>query len=779
MSTVFAYPVSAKGPGTLVGGGSPNPAFIGGGPVQNQDFSLISDALQTGPAYIDSRYNSWTFVWGSKFYDTSTPPLLVPAASTYDAANSFVVVTLRAVSPISDGTQVSFTDSIGNTGTLAAGDFVDGASRGEKNLFFITPNLGSVGGLFNYSYTFTVSGPMAWAVGVGLCYLGLNTVVIAGSTSTPSALVSSPLTVMPTVANRPIVAWTYGSADHLVQTGAQVKVYQSSVYTGGGFDPATTAGASFDSGVVRTSCNTMQVIDALDTTKTWRAYVRVRDSAGTFSSWVFRQFTFTSIGAPTITAPTGAYTGASRPTIAVSIGAGIQPANLLVQAQDASGALLWDAVAQRTPSVNLLTEAGFENGFFETTTLVNMPTFSLDETFCHAGKRSLKVISTANGVINGVNLTSVVSVAQSSDVVGSAWVWAPAGTAMRMLVRDLGGGTFGTFTDFTGSGDWDLISASWTAGGASTYKPTLHIIGPTNTAFTWWVDDVSLISSSLATVTAPVQLEPGVTTTLSAFAYNLDILAGTSTTATVTPNYDVTTAAPTASAASGTYDQVNGRVTFSLTRAAGYTGNATAEVQRSDDAGTTYVFVPGGPYAINTTGAVATIQDYACPPSTTPLYRYRLVGQADTSNPRPHTWVAVVPTGGPLTAQSWIKDYAAAWATNRPVSASAVESFSIASTEQGAQVFTPLSATRPVVARGTISGKTVQVSFRSSSKAEYDALEALRLTQHILLVQFPWGDQLWCRPLDGRQSKLLPTRQHAATPVWFHAWTLQEVDQPV
>ena len=60
-------------------------------------------------------------------------------------------------------------------------------------------------------------------------------------------------------------------------------------------------------------------------------------------------------------------------------------------------------------------------------------------------------------------------------------------------------------------------------------------------------------------------------------------------------------------------------------------------------------------------------------------------------------------------------------------------------------VFRPLGRTLPVVVSGTLNGEQGTLDMDFTTKAAFDAFDALRNTQRVLLLQSPFGDNLYVR----------------------------------
>lgn len=69
-------------------------------------------------------------------------------------------------------------------------------------------------------------------------------------------------------------------------------------------------------------------------------------------------------------------------------------------------------------------------------------------------------------------------------------------------------------------------------------------------------------------------------------------------------------------------------------------------------------------------------------------------------------------------------------------------------------VFRPLGRTLPVVVSGTLNGEQGTIDFDFVTRAEFDAFDALRNTQRVLLLQSPFGDNLYVKLGANRDSTL-------------------------
>jgi len=137
------------------------------------------------------------------------------------------------------------------------------------------------------------------------------------TTTKPTVSVTAPSGTI-TDTTFPSVTWTYADADGDPQSAYEIKVFDSTTYSGGTFDPDTST-PTVETGIV-TSSNDGQTLEAdLADATTYRAYVRVAqllNGGNYFSDWAYSQFTIdvdapatpllsafydTNIGAVTVT----------------------------------------------------------------------------------------------------------------------------------------------------------------------------------------------------------------------------------------------------------------------------------------------------------------------------------------------------------------------------------------------------------------------------------------------------------------------------------------------
>lgn len=109
----------------------------------------------------------------------------------------------------------------------------------------------------------------------------------------PVVVVDAPTGTI-TNTNTPAISWTDTlDTDGGAQTAYEVKVFHSSVYGAGGFNPATSTGASIESGITTGAAASWQSLQTLPN-GTYRAYVRVAQTvngAYHWSAWAYSGFT--------------------------------------------------------------------------------------------------------------------------------------------------------------------------------------------------------------------------------------------------------------------------------------------------------------------------------------------------------------------------------------------------------------------------------------------------------------------------------------------------------
>lgn len=161
----------------------------------------------------------------------------------------------------------------------------------------------------------------------------------------PTLTVSNPTGTI-TTTSKPEVLWTYSDTDGDAQSYYEVKIFPSSAYTSGSFDP-TTATPIWTSGQVGSISNSVTVGDYL-TDGTYRAYVRVAktiNAAPFWSDWAYSNFVI-DLAPPTTPTVTTSWTEAQNRTYITVTGAsavGYDSQTYQLQRSDDAG-LTWTDV---------------------------------------------------------------------------------------------------------------------------------------------------------------------------------------------------------------------------------------------------------------------------------------------------------------------------------------------------------------------------------------------------------------------------------------------------
>ena len=138
------------------------------------------------------------------------------------------------------------------------------------------------------------------------------------TTTQPTVTVDTPTgTVSDT--SFPSITWTYADAEGDAQTAYEIKIFDSATYSSGSFD-ASTSTATIETGIIA-SGNYGQTLEVdLANNTTYRAYVRVAQTAGAsyfWSDWAYSQFSL-SIDAPAEPTVTAFYESTEK-AVAVTV----------------------------------------------------------------------------------------------------------------------------------------------------------------------------------------------------------------------------------------------------------------------------------------------------------------------------------------------------------------------------------------------------------------------------------------------------------------------------
>lgn len=213
----------------------------------------------------------------------------------------------------------------------------------------------------------------------------------------------------------------------------------------------------------------------------------------------------------------------------------------------------------------------------------------------------------------------------------------------------------------------------------------------------------------------------------------------------------------------------DGAVTLTATRGGTTPATDGYEFQYQDAAGTWQALRSGTVVGSGTTAATV---DYEAPPNTARSYRVR----------------AYRVSSGFLIVSAWSNTVAATVVTTRwrlvdPFAASTgipvrLQGDSMGhSSEEQTQVLWPLGRRNPVVISGTIQGETFSLTFLFASEADYLAFEAMRNTQHVLLLKSA-RTTMWYLKLTGGRAVTEDRTTADIAPYWYTV-TVAAVEQDI
>ena len=151
-----------------------------------------------------------------------------------------------------------------------------------------------------------------------------------------------------------------------------------------------------------------------------------------------------------------------------------------------------------TTRTNWVTNSNFETNITGWTLQGTGTVLSRDTVTYYSGIASLKVVTPGTTSSEGAysSPSAVAGLTAGSKFSVSAWVKAPAGVAMRISASSLGAGASNIITNFTGTGDWQRVSAIGATLGAS-LNPYVFISTQATLATTFYVDNVLAEQGSL------------------------------------------------------------------------------------------------------------------------------------------------------------------------------------------------------------------------------------------------------------------------------------------
>lgn len=282
----------------------------------------------------------------------------------------------------------------------------------------------------------------------------------------PSGTVTAPTD--PAGDARPLVAWTYSDPETNPQTSYRVKIFSQAQYTAPGFDPSSSS-PTWDSTEVASAATQTQVGTDLVNGTTYRAYVQLKDSVGTYSAWSFATFTvaFNAPAVPTITAT----------------------------ADDANARVV--VVAQARDNLLSVNEASIET---DATGWANdsNATLARGTTQALQGAASLEMTATAGADMRAKLATrEPVTVGLTYTALASFRKVTAGSRSVRVLMRwfDSGGSLLSTVTGSSVSasdGAWTQAEASGVApASAATVEVVLEVLAP-SASEVWRVDAISV-----------------------------------------------------------------------------------------------------------------------------------------------------------------------------------------------------------------------------------------------------------------------------------------------
>lgn len=202
---------------------------------------------------------------------------------------------------------------------------------------------------------------------------------------------------------------------------------------------------------------------------------------------------------------------------------------------------------------------------------------------------------------------------------------------------------------------------------------------------------------------------------------------------------------PTTPTLAASWNQALGKVTLTATGAALPAGFSSQvyEVQRSDDAGTTWALVRDGDDLEPNSSYVASVIDYEAPRQVV-HYRVRSVGDY-AGNGIASAWSASLAVTVTNDGLWWFK------VTTAPsANIGGVRVLSGLDLRQGGQVgvFRPIGRSKSIVIEGALAGMDGSYEVHCSTAATWTALAAVVRSRATVLVQDPFGEQKYVRFTD-------------------------------
>lgn len=213
----------------------------------------------------------------------------------------------------------------------------------------------------------------------------------------------------------------------------------------------------------------------------------------------------------------------------------------------------------------------------------------------------------------------------------------------------------------------------------------------------------------------------------------------------------INTTPPTIPTLTGTFQSITNQVLLELagSSVSGSFDSQVFQVQRSDDAGTTWTDVTGGTALVPDGLAEASLYDYAAPRAATATYRARSIGTAG-ENEVASDWSAEVNVSVTNDATWWLK------AVNDPTlnrGALKVNPGFKSSPEEQIGVFRPIGRRTAVVVSSGLQGEDGEFTISTLGDAEFDGVWALATHTGSLLLQTPQAEQKYIRVTDRSYSR--------------------------
>ena len=294
--------------------------------------------------------------------------------------------------------------------------------------------------------------------------------LIAVTASQPTLTVTAPSGTV-TDTSFPSVNWTYANIDGTEQSAYEIKIFDSTTYSGASFSPDTSTPV-VETGII-TSTNNGQTLEGdLSNSTTYRAYVRVATlnySNNYFSDWAFSQFALAidSPATPTVSAFYDSNSGAVTVTIFGRTNA--LNANQASLETDTTG---WAAVANCSIS--------------RTTSQASSGSASLAVLSGSAGDMTASTTTATKFAVTANNKFSATAEFRAGSTaracsVGIIWLNA-AGTAISTV--------FGTAENDSSSA-WNESNVSATAPATATHAQVIVKIASAGSSETHYVDKVA------------------------------------------------------------------------------------------------------------------------------------------------------------------------------------------------------------------------------------------------------------------------------------------------